>query len=121
MAAPYGRMIECVVVVSPDKRGKIVVNAKGRQAERQILRRGWTDIGQWVAPEGWTDNTTVIYNPAEVKHGVLLHGFRFHDRDSEKNVVICTTGRTEADLKRAVTFMKKQLYWKVVRGQWVAP
>lgn len=36
MSSPYGRMIECTVVISPDERGKIVVNAKGRQAERQL-------------------------------------------------------------------------------------
>lgn len=115
-------MIECSVAISPDQRGKIVVNAKGRQAERQIKNRGWQDNGnQWLAPEGWRDTTTVLYNPANPKQGVLLHGYRFHDRDSEKNVVICTTSRTEADQKRAENVMKKQLYWRKLKGQWVAP
>lgn len=121
MGTSYGRVIECTVVISPDKRGKIVVNAKGRQAERQIKRAGWTDTGQWLAPEGWRDSTNVLYNPANPKQGVLLHGYRFHDLDSERNVVICTTRHTEADLKRAETLIKRVLAWKKVKGQWVAP
>lgn len=120
MGTPYGRVKECIVVVSPDKRGKIVINPA--QADRQLRKAGWTDQGnQWLAPEGWRDTTTVIYNPANFRYGVKLGGFRFYDRDSEKNVVICTTNRTEKDLNRAVTFMKKHMYWKEIKGQWVAP
>jgi hypothetical protein len=121
MANPYGRMIECSVVISPDKRGKIVVNAKGRQAERQIQRRGWTNDGnQWLAPEGWSDTTTVIYNPNFPPQGRLLNGYRFHDLNSERNVVICTTSQRPADLKRAEATIRK-MAWRKIKGQWVAP
>ena len=96
MAVPYGKMIACSIVVSPDQRGQTVVETqKMAQVGRQLRKRGWTFLREiWLAPVGWKDTTTIIY-PMKPVIGKVMFGFRFYDTQSERNIVICVNGKDE--------------------------
>jgi hypothetical protein len=110
-------MIPSTVVVSPDQRGQIVVEAKGRNAERQLLRAGWTDQRSiWLAPKGWRFSASIIF-PFQPKQGVLVHAFRFYDTLSDRNITICSEDK---DPKNAMRIVQK-FGWRKRREQWYAP
>ncbi len=120
MAIPFGKKIPCSIVVSPNRRGYVVIETKGRQASRQLERLGWTQKRSiWLAPEGWHYRATVIY-PFEPMRGKIMLGYRFYDTDSERNVTICTSGHTVNDEKQADIAIRK-MGWRMFRGQWRAP
>lgn len=120
MAIPYGRMIPCSIIVSPDKRGRVVIEAQGRQAERQLEKAGWTQARSiWLAPVGWKFSATIIF-PWPPAIGEIMFGYRFYDVNSDKNVTICTSGRTPGDVKQAEKAIRA-MGWRLFRGQWRAP
>jgi len=121
MAIPYGKMIPVSIVVSPDKRGRTVIETQNMmQVGRQLRKRGWTLAREiWLAPIGWKDSTTIIF-PFGALQGTPMFGFRFYDVNSERNVVICTNRNDEGGKKMA-EIQIRNLGWKLFRGQWKAP
>lgn len=120
MAVPYGKMIPCTIVVSPEKRGRVVIEAQGRQAERQLEKRGWTQQRSiWLAPIGWKYSATIIF-PWPPVIGQMIFGYRFYDSETDKDVTIVTSGRTQADVKQAEKTIRA-MGWRLFRGQWRAP
>ncbi len=115
----YGKQKLSTVVLSPDRRGAVMVLCRGILADRALEKIGWSQAGsQWVAPEGYKLKQVIITLYDRVPRGVKLFAFTFFDRDSGKVVTVCT-GAAEKE-KMAQNYMIRA-GWRRIAGQWVAP
>ena len=120
MAIPYGKMIPCSVVVSPEHRGQTVIEMQGKIAERQLVKRGWVlEREIWMAPIGWKDSATIIF-PFPPMIGRIMYGYRFYDSETDANVTVVTNGRSPLDEQKAMKAVRK-MGWRLFRHQWRSP